>query len=143
MPENKSLLDIPLKRWFPVNLETLLIVLLLLAAVVSRFYKLGERTVSHDEVNHVTPAYSLYHGQGYQYNPLSHGPLQFHMMALSDALFGDNDFTTRVPAATFSVAAIVLAVFRFRRYLGRVGACRGRSTTSDLAPQPFLWTLRA
>jgi uncharacterized protein (TIGR03663 family) len=60
--------------------------------------------------------------QGYQYDPLSHGPLQFHMMALSYALFGDNDFTTRIPAAVFSIAAIVLAVFAFRRYLGRVGA---------------------
>src|SRR5512144_372277 len=119
---HSSKLDIPLKRWFPANLETLLIVLLLLAAVVSRFYDLGVRTVSHDEVNHVTPAYSLYTGSGYQYDPLSHGPLQFHMMALSYGLFGDNDFTTRIPAAVFSVAAITIAVFAFRRYLGRVGA---------------------
>ncbi len=120
--EKQSLLDAPLKRWFPLKLETILVALLLLAAVVSRFYNLGARTVSHDEVNHVTPAYSLYSGNGYQYDPLSHGPLQFHMMALSYALFGDNDFTTRIPAATFSVAAILLAVFAFRRYLGRVGA---------------------
>src|SRR5512140_3772825 len=93
--EKTSILDIPLKRWFPADLETLLIILLLLTAFVSRFYGLGDRTVSHDEVNHVTPAYSLYTGNGYQYDPLSHGPLQFHMMALSYSLFGDNDFTTR------------------------------------------------
>jgi DNA-binding beta-propeller fold protein YncE/uncharacterized membrane protein len=120
--EKQSLLDIPLKRWFPATLETLLVALLLLAAIFSRFYNLGARTMSHDEINHVVPTFSLYSGNGYQYDPMSHGPLQFHMMALSYALFGDNDFTTRIPAALFSVATIVLAMLAFRRYLGRTGA---------------------
>ena len=120
--EKQSILDIPLKRWFPANLETLLVVLLLLAAIVSRFTDLGARAVSHDEVNHVVPSYSLYTGNGYQYDPMSHGPLQFHMIALSYALFGDNDFTTRIPAALLSVVSIGLAILAFRRYLGRTGA---------------------
>jgi len=120
--EKQSILDTPLKRWFPATLETLLVVLLLLAAVVSRFYNLGARAMSHDEINHVVPTFSLYSGNGYQYDPMSHGPLQFHMMALSYALFGDTDFTTRIPAALFSVATIVLAMLAFRRYLGRIGA---------------------
>jgi uncharacterized protein (TIGR03663 family) len=117
-----SILDAPLKRWFPANLETLLVVLLLLAAVVSRFYNLGAMTITFDEVNHVTPSDSLYLGKGYQYDPMSHGPLQFHMIGLSYALFGDNDFTTRIPAALLSVTTIVLALFAFKRYLGRTGA---------------------
>jgi predicted membrane-bound mannosyltransferase/sugar lactone lactonase YvrE len=121
-PEKPSILNTPLKRWFPANLETLLVVLLLLAAVVSRFYNLGAMTITFDEVNHVTPSDSLYSGNGYQYDPMSHGPLQMHMIALSYALFGDNDFTTRIPAATLSVVTIVLALFAFRRYLGRTGA---------------------
>ena len=120
--QKPSILDIPLKRWFPANLETLLVVLLLLAAIVSRFTDLGARAVSHDEVNHVVPSYSLYTGNGYQYDPMSHGPLQFHMIALSYALFGDNDFTTRIPAAVLSVVSIGLAMLAFRRYLGRTGA---------------------
>ncbi|MCX6033582.1 MAG: glycosyltransferase family 39 protein [Chloroflexi bacterium] len=121
-PEKPSLLDIPLKRWFPLNVGTLLVVLLLAVAVVSRFYDLGARTMSHDEINHVVPSFSLYSGNGYKYDPMSHGPLQFHMMAISYALFGDNDFTTRIPAALFSIATIALAVIAFRRYLGRTGA---------------------
>jgi predicted membrane-bound mannosyltransferase/sugar lactone lactonase YvrE len=120
--ENQSILDIPLKRWFPANLETLLVILLLLAAVATRFIGLGDRAVSHDEVNHVVPSYSLYTGNGYQYDPMSHGPLQFHMIALSYALFGDNDFTTRIPAAVLSVVSLGLAMLAFRRYLGRTGA---------------------
>jgi len=120
--EKPSLLDTPLKRWFPLTLETLLVIILLAVAVVSRFYDLGARTVSHDEVNHVVPSFSLYSGNGYKYDPMSHGPLQFNMMALSYALFGDNDFTTRLPAAVFSIAAILVSLFAFRRYLGRTGA---------------------
>ncbi len=121
-PEKPSLLDTPLKRWFPLNVETLLVILLLAAAIVTRFYDLGARTMSHDEINHVVPSFSLYSGNGYRYDPMAHGPLQYHMIALSYALFGDNDFTTRIPAALLNIAALLVAVFAFRRYLGRTGA---------------------
>ncbi|MFH2103518.1 MAG: flippase activity-associated protein Agl23 [Chloroflexota bacterium] len=120
--EKLSWLDLPVTRWFPVNLESLLVLLLIALAFLTRFYDLGARTMSHDEVNHVVPAYDYYTGLGYRYDPLSHGPFQFHMMTLSYALFGDNDFTSRIPAAVFSVAIVVVAVFAFRRYLGRLGA---------------------
>jgi uncharacterized protein (TIGR03663 family) len=120
--EKSSLLDTPVKRWFPATLESLLVILLLLALVISRFYELGARTMSHDEINHVVPSFSLYSGNGYQYDPMSHGPLQFHMLALSYALFGDNDFTTRIPAALFSITTAAFAMLAFRRYLGRTGA---------------------
>ena len=120
--EKPALLDIPLKRWFPLNVETLMVVLLLAAAIVSRFTNLGAMTITFDEVNHVVPSFSLYSGNGFQVDPLSHGPIQIHMMALSYALFGDNDFTTRIPAAALSIVAIMVAVFLFRRYLGRSGA---------------------
>jgi predicted membrane-bound mannosyltransferase/DNA-binding beta-propeller fold protein YncE len=117
-----SLLDTPLKRWFPANMETLLAILILVVGAISRFSNLGAMTIAFDEVNHVVPAFDLYSGRGYRYDPLSHGPFQFHGMALSYAMFGDNDFTTRIPVAVFSTAAIGLALFAFRRYLGRAGA---------------------
>jgi len=117
----KSWLDFPLGgiHW---NIETLLVIIILLAAVVSRFYDLGARAASHDEINHFIPSWDFYQGRGYQYSPMSHGPLQFHLIALSFALFGESDFTARIPAAVFSVATIAVALFLFRRYLGRTGA---------------------
>ncbi len=121
-PENSSRLDTPLKRWIPANYETLLVVLILIAAIISRFYDLGARAMSHDEINHVVPTYSLYTGRGYVFDPMSHGPLQFHLIALSYALFGDNDFTTRIPVALFGVATVAIGLLLFRRYLGRAGA---------------------
>jgi len=119
--KRETWLDIPLSgiRW---NIETLLVILILVTAVVSRFYDLGARAASHDEVNHFVPTWDFYQGRGYRYDPMSHGPLQFHLITLSFALFGDSDFTGRIPAAAFSVATIAVTLFLFRRFLGRIGA---------------------
>ncbi len=119
---SSSWLDAPLTfltRW---DIEKILVTLILIAAVFSRFYNVGARVMSHDEVNHVVPSYSLYQGNGYQVDPITHGPLQFHLIAFSYFLFGDSDFSSRVPAALFSVAAVAFVLFGYRRYLGRSGA---------------------
>ena len=112
--KRRSWLDFPIGgiRW---NTETLLTILILVMAVVTRFYDLGARAASHDEINHFVPSYDFYAGRGYRYDPMSHGPLQFHLIALSFALFGDSDFTARIPAAVFSIATIAVALFAFRR----------------------------
>ena len=102
--------------------ENLLVVLIMVLAIASRFAILGERVMSHDEVNHVVPSYDLFQGRGYRHDPVTHGPFQFHVVALTYFMFGDNDFTARVPAATASVAAILFVMIAYRRYLGRTGA---------------------
>ncbi len=118
-----SWLDRPLfGNQFRFTLETLLVVIILLVTLTSRFAMLGERVMSHDEVNHVWPSHDLYMGRGYAHSPVTHGPFQFHIVALSYFLLGDSDFSARVPAALFSTAAVAFVLFGFRRYLGRVGA---------------------
>ncbi len=118
-----SWLDRPVFRSFPgFRVETLIVTVILILAVFSRFYILGNRVMSHDEVNHVVPSWELYQGQGYRHDPITHGPVQFHLVALSYFLFGDNDFTSRIPAALFSIATVAFVMFAFRRYLGRAGA---------------------
>lgn len=102
-------------RW-----EIILMVCILLLAVFTRFYALGVRVMSHDETSHVYFAWLLSQGKGYRYDPVTHGPLQFHLIALSYFLFGDNDFTARVPAATLSVLTIFFLWF-YRDLLGRFG----------------------
>ena len=118
-----SWLDKPLISVLPpLNLETLLIIIILVLAVFSRFTDLGLRVMSHDEVNHVVPSFDLYEGRAYHHDPVTHGPFQFHLVALSYFLLGDNDFSARVPAALFSVATVAAVLFCFRRYLGRIGS---------------------
>lgn len=99
-----------------------MVALLLIAAILTRFYGLGDRVISHDETTHVYFSWQLFKGQGYTHDPLSHGPLQFHLISLSYFLFGDNEFTARVPVAVFGVLTIFFVWWGFRRYLGRVGA---------------------
>ncbi|MEN6408146.1 MAG: flippase activity-associated protein Agl23, partial [Anaerolineaceae bacterium] len=121
--EKTNWLDAPISSHFPkLTRETLLVVLILLAAVFTRFYLLGDRVMSHDEVNHVVPSFDLYEGRGYVHDPVTHGPLQFHLVALSYFLLGDSDFSSRVPAALFSIATVLFVWWGFRRYLGRWGA---------------------
>src|SRR5512141_1203561 len=93
---------------------------IIILAVVTRFYNLGVRVMSHDESLHTYFSWLLYRGQGYQHTPMMHGPLQFHMLALSYFLFGASDFTARIPAAVFNIATICLA-WPWRRYLGKTG----------------------
>jgi len=121
-PSTQSWLDRPFFSTVKLNWETGLIALILVAAFVTRFYELGERVISHDETTHVYFSWQLYKGQGYAHHPLSHGPLQFHLLALSYFLFGDNDLTARAPQALFGVFTVAFVWWAFRRYLGRIGA---------------------
>lgn len=125
-PTTFSWLNRSLSSFLPkLNIETLLISIILMIAVISRFYNLGARVMSHDEVNHVVPSWELYQGHGYSHDPVTHGPMQFHLIALSYFLLGDNDFSSRTPSALFSIATVAFVIFGFRKYLGRSGALIG------------------
>ncbi|MCD4752485.1 MAG: glycosyltransferase family 39 protein, partial [Anaerolineaceae bacterium] len=118
-----TFLDKPVFSFLPnLNWETFLAILIIILALFSRLYMVDVRVMSHDEVNHVVPAYDFYQGRGYSHDPITHGPLQFHLLAASYFIFGDSDFSARVPAALFSIAAVVFLLFAMRRYLGRTGA---------------------
>lgn len=110
-----------LTRAYPVRWEMLAYVALLLLAVFTRFYDLGTRVMSHDESLHTYYSWRLSEYGEFSHTPLMHGPLLFHMTALSYFLFGDNDFTSRLYPATLGVL-IVLFPALFRRWLGRTGA---------------------
>ena len=113
-------LDQPLQSKFTINWETVLFSLILVLAVFSRFYDLETRVMSHDETSHVYFSWQLFKGQGFQHSPLLHGPLQFHLIAFSYFLFGDNDLTARIPSVLASIATIAF-FWNYRRYLGRAG----------------------
>ncbi len=113
-------LDKPILSNITFNWETILFATIIVLALVTRFYDLESRVMSHDENSHVYYAWQLSQGGGYSHTPMTHGPYQFHIVALSYFLFGDNDFTARIPAALFGIAMIAF-LWYYRRYLGRVG----------------------
>ncbi len=120
--DNKfSWLDRPIFRSPVISLEKLIFAVLLLVAIFTRLYMLEPRVMSHDETSHTYFSWLYYKGNGYAHDPVTHGPLQFHLVALSYFLFGDSDTTARIPAALFSIATVAF-MWAYRRYLGRAGA---------------------
>lgn len=121
--ENKiTWLERPIHPAFPaITNEILIFAGILLLAVITRFYDLETRVMSHDESLHTYFSWLLYRGQGYQHTPMMHGPLQFHMLALIYFIFGVSDFTARIPAVLFSIATVWM-VWNWRDYLGKWGA---------------------
>lgn len=117
-----SWLERPIHPALPaITNEIALFAGIILLAVITRFYDLGTRVMSHDESLHTYFSWLLYRGQGYQHTPMMHGPFQFHSIALSYFLFGVSDFTARIPAVLFSIATVWM-VWYWRRYLGNWGA---------------------
>jgi len=115
----------PLNRWLtkalPLNWETAVYIVILVLAIFTRFYLLGDRTMSHDESLHTKFSWDLYANGIFQHTPLMHGPILFHMTALNYFLFGDNDFTARIYPAVLGVLMVMFPIL-FRRWIGRWGA---------------------
>jgi uncharacterized protein (TIGR03663 family) len=115
-----SFLDKPLLDLLQLDWEKAAYGLILLLAIVSRFWDLGARSISWDECTHALFSYYLYRGQGFTHDPMMHGPFLFHANALVFYLFGDSDYTTRIVPALSGVF-LVMSPLLLRRWLGRLG----------------------
>ena len=100
--------------------QSILLFLLLIALVITRFCNLGDRAMHHDESMHAKFAWDTFHGQVYKYNPLLHGPFQFLAVGSSFWVFGATEATARAVPATFGIALVGLT-FLWRRWLGTAG----------------------
>ena len=94
---------------------------LVLASLAARLWDLGSRAMHHDESLHALYSYNLSVGDGYQHNPMMHGPFQMEATAGIFLLLGDSDFTARLLYALAGTALVGLPFF-LRRRLGRTGA---------------------
>jgi uncharacterized protein (TIGR03663 family) len=86
-----------------------------------RLVQLGEKPFHHDESLHAWFSWQLASGDGYHYDPVYHGPVQFYVIALAYLLFGIGDYVAHVPVAVAGTIAIFLPFF-LRRQLGGVAA---------------------
>ncbi len=133
------------KGFAPPTREQLLLWLpfwgVVLLGAILRFWGLGDKPLHHDESLHAYYALQLMHNMEnwstcfspttscYQYNPLLHGPFQFHAIAfvykISQLLGapdnGVNTTTVRIAAATLGTVIVGLPYF-LRDYLGKFGA---------------------
>jgi len=119
--ERVSIWERPLWMAMAIDWEKVLVAGIFVAAVVSRLWMVGARVMSHDESLHTEYSWYLFKGRGFQHTPLMHGTFQMHIIALFYWLFGDNDTTSRLPAALFGIALVMFPLL-LRRWLGRTGA---------------------
>lgn len=119
---------------------------IILLGAILRFWALGDKPLHHDESLHayyswqlllniehwtwcINPPASDPGYTCYAYNPLLHGPFQFHAIALVYRISqllgapdnGINTFTVRIPAATLGTLIVGLPYF-LRDYIGKWGA---------------------
>ncbi len=104
-----------------VTVQGALYVLILAVAFLLRVWDLGARAMHGDESVHAWMAWNLFTGQGYAYDPVYHGPLQFPVTAAFFFLFSDSETTGRLSAALLGTALVGLPYF-LRHYMGRAAA---------------------
>lgn len=90
-------------------------------ALVLRLVQLDAKPFHHDESLHGWFAWQLVNGEGYSYDPVYHGPVQFLLIALANLVLGAGDYVARVPVALSGTAIVVLPFF-VRKQLGMVAA---------------------
>lgn len=110
----------PLAAVMQWDWDVILLVALMVVGFVTRFWDLSVRAYNHDESIHTNYAFGFYQGKGYIHNPTYHGPLLYHLTALTFFLLGDNDSTGRVPNVLMGLVILAMPFF-FRQWLGRRG----------------------
>lgn len=119
-----------------------LVVTLFALAAISRFWGLGDKAFHHDESIHCYYSYELategrFKGANnndvtFGYSPVYHGPFLYHFSALILFLFGDSDFTARVPFALMGMLLLFL-VWETRKLVG-VPMAIGMLAAATLSP---------
>src|SRR5579875_54968 len=103
---------------------------LFLLGAILRLWGLGDKPLHHDESLHAYYAWQYkLNPSSYQYDPLLHGPFQFHVIPFFYVLGkilgtpdnGVNDFTVRLLPALMGMAMVVMPYW-LRNQLGRWGA---------------------
>lgn len=125
----------PLALYLTLDWEKIAYLLFIVLGIISRFWGLGDRVVSHDESLHTQYSYQFYDGQGFSHTPLMHGPFLFHATALVYWLFGHDDFTARIVVAILGVILIGMPYF-LRDWVGRKGAL---FASFVLLISPYVW----
>jgi len=92
---------------------------ILVVGIVLRQWRLTTPPLHPDEAIHAW--FSSGFGN-YQYDPVYHGPLLYHLVAAAFAVFGTSDYATRVVPSLLGVILLWMVLVPMRRHLGDKGA---------------------
>lgn len=91
-----------------------------LLACLMRFYDLANMPLHHDESLYGVYCWRFFTGQGYQYDPMMHGPFMFHFQLLIFFLFGIGDFSVRFAPALLG-CALIASTYYLKDFVGKIG----------------------
>ena len=94
---------------------------LFLLALGTRFLRLGERPLHHDESIHAFQSYTLAKDGTWRYDPAYHGPFLYYANALVYKLLGVSNTTARLLPAIFGLILMGFA-WPLARWIGRPAA---------------------
>lgn len=92
-----------------------LAIAVLLGGAALRMVLLQAPPFMHDEGIHAMFAYNF---NTYKYDPVYHGPLLYHLVALVFAIIGDYDYTARLVPALLGIGLMLMIIGPARRWLG-------------------------
>jgi uncharacterized protein (TIGR03663 family) len=95
--------------------------ILVVLAIATRFYQLGDRPLHHDESIHAHQSYTLMKDGSWRYDPAYHGPFLYYANALVYRLLGVTNTTARLLPAIFGLLLIAAAV-PLSRWIGQRAA---------------------
>lgn len=98
------------------------IAFIILFGAFIRLYNLDYMAFHHDESIHAKHSWDLAQGgvNTYKYDPTYHGPFLYHFGAMFFLLFGDTDFTARLPFVTFGIFMFYF-IWRLKPWIGATG----------------------
>ena len=105
--QHAAAFDAKFAKLFP-----LLAALLLLGVGLLLFTQLAHEPYSHDEGIHGIYGFDL---DAYKYDPVYHGPLLYHLLAVAFHFFGASDATGRLVPALMGFGVIALTLFSGRK----------------------------
>lgn len=88
---------------------------IVVAGALLRLLYLQTPPFMHDEGIHAIFAYNF---STYKYDPVYHGPLLYHLVAVVFAILGDYDFTARLVPALLGIGLLLMIVGPARGWLG-------------------------
>ncbi len=114
-------------RAITLSWASIIILVIFAFGIWIRFHDLQRMAYHHDESIHSYYSWRLYEKGPHSpeikadpsfYDPTYHGPFLYHLQALTFFLFGDSDFTGRLPFALSGVLLLWVA-YRFKFLLGQ------------------------
>ncbi len=97
-----------------INWQSALWLALFIFMIFTRFSHLGDKPYHHDESLYAKYMWNFFVGQGYQYDPMQHGPFMFHGQQVSLFLFGVSNYSMRIFPASMGLF-LILAIYLMRK----------------------------